>query len=61
MQPQIQFNNFAQFIAMGKHGIFVWACWSLVCIVLFGLIIYSVKQRKSVMAQITHNHAKKRP
>lgn len=61
MQPQIQFNSLAEFIAMGKHGVYIWTCWGIVLAVLFGLIMYSVTQRKNVMKQIKHNRAKTRP
>ncbi|PIE47627.1 MAG: heme exporter protein CcmD [Gammaproteobacteria bacterium] len=55
MQPQ--FNSFAEFIAMGKHGVFVWTCWSIAFAVIAGLIFYSIHQRKNLLKQLAVKQA----
>lgn len=55
MQPQ--FNSFAEFIAMGRHGVFVWACWGITFAVIAGLIFYSIHQRKNLLKQLAVNQA----
>ncbi len=55
MQPQ--FNSFAEFIAMGKHGVFVWTCWSITFAVIAGLIFYSIHQRKNLLKQLAIKQA----
>lgn len=42
------FQSFAEFIAMGKHGFYVWTCYGLTCIAIIGLIFYSRSQRHNI-------------
>lgn len=50
MQPY--FNSFAEFFAMGKHGAYVWSAWGIVVLVMFCLIVYSLRQRQAVLKQL---------
>lgn len=50
MQPY--FYNFADFIAMGDHGAFVWSCWAITVGVMIGFVIYSRRQRQALIKQL---------
>lgn len=44
-----QFNNFNEFLAMGGHGTFVWACYGLVgFFVLFGIWYVRYERQKFI-------------
>lgn len=42
------FHSVAEFIAMGKHGVYVWTCYGLTFLAIIGVVIYSINQRKAV-------------
>lgn len=44
------FNSFEDFIAMGGHGVYVWACYFVVIVGLLGYFFHSKKlvQRKEM-------------
>ncbi len=50
MQPY--FYNFADFIAMGNHGAFVWSCWAITVGVMIAFIFYSRRQRQALIKQL---------
>ncbi|WP_169392435.1 MULTISPECIES: heme exporter protein CcmD [Psychrobacter] len=50
MQPY--FYNFADFIAMGNHGAFVWSCWAITVGVMIAFIFYSCRQRQALIKQL---------
>lgn len=54
------FSSLAEFIAMGKHGVYVWACWGIVWAVMLGLVVYSVQQRKTLIKQFKRQQAQQR-
>lgn len=41
------FHNFAEFIAMGGHGSYVWSTWLLTVVVIVALVFFSRSQRKA--------------
>lgn len=51
MQTHFQpyFHSFADFLAMGEHGVYVWSSWGLTVAVVVGLILYSRQQRKNLL------------
>ncbi len=50
MQPY--FYSFSEFIAMGKHGVFVWSCWAITVGVMLVFVIYSRRQRQTLIKQL---------
>ncbi|MEN2750092.1 heme exporter protein CcmD [Psychrobacter sp. FBL11] len=56
MQPY--FYSVSEFIAMGKHGVFVWSCWAITVGVMLAFIIYSRKQRQTLIKQLTIQQAR---
>lgn len=50
MQPY--FYSFSEFIAMGKHGVFVWSCWAITVGVMLVFVIYSRRQRQALIKQL---------
>ena len=55
MQPY--FYSVSEFIAMGKHGVFVWSCWAITIGVILVFIIYSRRQRQALIKQLTIQQA----
>ncbi|WP_201595804.1 heme exporter protein CcmD [Psychrobacter vallis] len=56
MQPY--FYSFSEFIAMGKHGVFVWSCWAITVGMMLVFIMYSRRQRKALIKQLTIQQAR---
>ena len=50
MQPY--FYSFSEFIAMGKHGVFVWSCWAITVGMMLIFVIYSRRQRQTLIKQL---------
>lgn len=56
MQPY--FYSVSEFIAMGKHGVFVWSCWAITVGVMLAFVIYSRRQRQMLIKQLTIQQAR---
>lgn len=48
----MQFNSFAEFIAMDGHGFFVWLSYGITLLLFVLLIAYSLAGHKSTIKQI---------
>ncbi|WP_230658041.1 heme exporter protein CcmD [Psychrobacter sp. I-STPA10] len=57
MQPY--FYTLQEFLAMGKHGIYVWSCWGLTVAVIVAFILYSRQQRQRTLKQLRIQQARK--
>lgn len=53
------FDSLAAFLAMGKHGVYVWTCWGLVVLATFFGIWQSRQQRRQVINQISARQVQK--
>jgi len=53
------FNSFSEFLAMGKHGFYVWLAYGLTFAVLGLLVTHSISDharlRRSIAAQVRRN------
>nr|WP_296243435.1 MULTISPECIES: heme exporter protein CcmD [unclassified Psychrobacter] len=56
MQPY--FYSVSEFIAMGEHGVFVWSCWAITVGMMLIFIIYSRRQRQTLIKQLTIQQAR---
>ena len=56
MQPY--FYSVSEFIAMGKHGVFVWSCWAITVGMILIFIWYSRKQRHALIKELTIQQAR---
>ncbi|MFT6450222.1 MAG: heme exporter protein D [Oleispira sp.] len=45
------FDSFAEFIAMGKHGFYVWFCYGITALVIIANILAPIRQRKKLIEQ----------
>lgn len=44
----MQFDSFADFIAMGGYGFYVWLCFGFSIALLVGLTVYSKRQTREI-------------
>ena len=56
MQPY--FYSFSEFMAMGKHGVFVWSCWAITVGMMLIFILYSRRQRQALINQLAIQQAR---
>ena len=56
MQPY--FYSLSEFIAMGKHGVFVWSCWGITVGLMVIFILYSRRQRQALIRQLAIQQAR---
>lgn len=54
------FHSFAEFIAMGTHGFYVWLCYGLTFLAIIGLITYSISQRKIIYKDTLNQQARQK-
>lgn len=47
------FDSFAEFLAMGKHGFYVWLCYGITALVIIANILAPIRQRKKLIEQQT--------
>lgn len=51
-EVDMQFESFAEFVAMGRHGIFVWSSYAAFVAILAINVVLPVMQRKALMTRL---------
>lgn len=55
------FDNFSDFLAMGRHGTYVWSAYGIALIILLGTVIAPLQRakvvRKTILRQIRRDAA----
>lgn len=46
------FSNFSEFLAMGKHGFYVWSAWGVVFFCVVFAVFYVRHERKNLLKKI---------
>ncbi|WP_294033657.1 heme exporter protein CcmD [uncultured Moraxella sp.] len=54
------FKTFGDFLAMGGHGFYVWLCYAITFLAVFGLIIYAKNERKQTLQRLGRQHTQSR-
>lgn len=54
------FTTFQEFLQMGTHGVYVWACYLLVFVALVAFIIHARAERKAILARLTRQQSQTR-
>lgn len=47
----MKFDSFADFIAMGGHGVFVWSVYAITTVVLVALVVAPLRKRRRFWAE----------
>ncbi len=48
----MQFDSFSDFIAMGGYGFYVWLSFGTCALILFGILLNSLRDTKRIMASV---------
>lgn len=48
----MQFESIADFLAMGKHGIFVWSCYAVFAVILAINTLAPIMRRRKVIGHL---------
>lgn len=51
LESYLYFDSFTDFLAMGKHGFYVWLCYGITALVIVANIIAPMRQRKKLIEQ----------
>lgn len=54
------FSSFGEFLQMGGHGFYVWLCYAIVFVSLFGLVVFARQERTKVIARLSRQQAQGR-
>lgn len=52
------FYSFQEFLAMGKHGPYVWSSWGITLLAIIGLVLYSLNQRRRLIRELKVHNAR---
>ena len=48
----MQFESFAEFIAMGGHGFYVWLAYAVALLALVGMTVSVITKQRKVLAEL---------
>ncbi len=52
------FYSLQEFLAMGKHGVYVWSSWGIVVMAVMVFSAYSVQQRRQLIQSLNMQQAR---
>ncbi|MCA6127218.1 MAG: heme exporter protein CcmD [Thalassolituus sp.] len=47
----MEFNSFAEFIAMGKHGLYVWLSYGITAVIIAVNVVQPILRRRRLMKE----------
>jgi len=56
----LQFSSLSEFLAMGKHGFYVWAAYGITLGIVLANVLAPILKRKELMSDIRRNENRKR-
>jgi len=56
----LQFSSFPDFLAMGKHGFYVWLAYGITLVIVMANVLAPILKRKELMLDIRRNENRKR-
>ena len=54
----MQFDSFADFIAMGGYGFYVWLSFGTCALILLGILFSSLRDKKQILASVEQQIAR---
>ena len=54
----MQFDSFSDFIAMGGYGFYVWLSFGTCALILLGILISSLRDKKQILASVEQQIAR---
>jgi heme exporter protein D len=48
----MQFESFADFVALGKHGVFVWSCYAAFVVIVAINVVAPIARRKQLISRL---------
>lgn len=55
----LQFSSLADFLAMGKHGFYVWSAYGITLIIVVFNLIVPLMKRRNLLLEIRRNENRK--
>jgi len=47
----MEFNSFAEFIAMGKHGLYIWLSYGITAVIMSVTVVQPILRRRRLMKE----------
>ncbi|MEQ6917118.1 heme exporter protein CcmD [Halomonas aquatica] len=54
------FDSLSAFLAMGGHGVYVWAAWGLTGLLLVGVVIHARAERRALLRDLRRRARRER-
>lgn len=54
----MQFDSFSDFIAMGGYGFYVWLSFGTCALILLGILLSSLRDKKQILASVEQQIAR---
>ena len=55
----LQFSSLSDFLAMGKHGFYVWSAYGITLVIVLANVLAPILKRKELMSDIRRNEKRK--
>lgn len=61
----MEFSSFSEFLAMGRHGVYVWSAYGITALIIIYNILQPIVQRKKILKEqrqrLRRDQSKKNP